>query len=73
MESKLTRDQARSQLLALLQEAGREDAGLLQYVQDLEETCSRLEAENKRLKEAAARRASAGTAMNSRLKDALRE
>lgn len=73
MESKLTREEARTQLLGLFREAGREHAQLLQYMDELEEKCLRLGEENKRLREAAARRASAASAMNSRLKDALRE
>lgn len=73
MESKISREEARSELLKLLQNAVGEQKDLLLYVDCLEEKCVLLEAENRRLKEAAARRISAASAMNSRLKDALRE
>lgn len=73
MESKLTREEARLQLLKLLKNTAGEQAELLQYVDRLEEKIDILEAENRRLKEAAARRNSAAGGMNSRLKDALRE
>lgn len=73
MESKLSREEARLELLKLLQNAVGEQKDLLLYVDCLEEKCVLLEAENRRLKEAAARRSSAASTMNSRLKDALRE
>lgn len=73
MESKLTPSEARSELLRLFQDAGKESRELLLYIEQLEEKCLRLEEENRRFKEAAARRASAASSMNSRLKDALRE
>lgn len=73
MENKLLPEEARLELQQLLREAGREGSGLLSYLSDLEAKCKRLEDENRKFREAAARRASSAAAMNSRLKDALRE
>ncbi|REK76141.1 hypothetical protein [Paenibacillus paeoniae] len=73
MEKKMTSDEARFELLQLLGEAGREQSGLLPYLEELEKKCKRLEDENRKYRDAAARRASSAASMNSRLKDALRE
>lgn len=73
MENKFTPEEARFELLQLLREAGREHSGLLAYLTELEAKCKHLEDENRRYRDAAARRATSASSMNSRLKDALRE
>lgn len=73
MGSTKTIAEARLKAYGPLNGTGCEQAVLLQYIQELEEKCMRLEEENRRFKAAAARRASAAPSMNSRLKDALRE
>ncbi|WP_168120612.1 hypothetical protein [Paenibacillus sp. HB172176] len=71
--SNITPEEARSMLATLFHEAGREQQELILYIEKLEQSNAELREELLRLKQSSARRAQASTAMNSRLKDALRE
>lgn len=73
MGANITPSEARERLLQLFRDAGYELPELLFYIEELESTRAGQREEISRLKDAAARRATASSTMNSRLKDALRE
>ncbi|MEK3882581.1 hypothetical protein [Paenibacillus sp. PL2-23] len=71
---------ARLELAELGRRTGEELTDMVQYVEELERKCSELEGENallktelSKLKDVLSRRTAPAAAMNSRLKDALRE
>ncbi|MFD0588154.1 hypothetical protein ACFQZE_09095 [Paenibacillus sp. GCM10027627] len=73
MKENMTAFEAREVLLRLFQDAGYELPELRQYIEKLESNNLLQEEEIRKLKSAAAKRISAASGMNSRLKDALRE
>ncbi|MFD0962203.1 hypothetical protein [Paenibacillus chungangensis] len=73
MKEIITREEAVRELHRLFAESGRKSQDLLDYVDSLEFERNRLREEVRQLKHTTSIRRAAGDAMNSRLKDALRE
>lgn len=69
----LTREEAVRELHILFAEAGRKSQALMDYVETLEFERNRLREEVRQLKLSSSKRRASADAMNSRLKDALRE
>lgn len=73
MKEIITREEAVRELHKLFAQSGRKSQELLDYVDTLEFERDRLREEVRQLKLTSSKRRAAGDAMNSRLKDALRE
>ncbi|MCU6709541.1 hypothetical protein M6D81_12605 [Paenibacillus sp. J5C_2022] len=73
MKKTISREEAVRELHVLFEEAGRKSQDLLDYVETIEFERNRLRDEVRQLKLSASKRRASSDAMNSRLKDALRE
>jgi len=73
MEAKTTAAHMREKVEQLFQDAGYTVPELLEYIDNMERKQLQMDEELKKYRQAAARRSSSASSMNSKLKDALRE